>query len=360
MVDFVINDVNGNNTIVNNGPIVINGDFPDTSGVAVAIGQHPLQVDSASATSITCSPVDVFTSPLPFGSHSLKVTGAGSATKTIFLEIDDTYQVVTLDRVVPPLLAEGLVGVVEGDQLACPKVVGASTLTLTDRGDVTYSPPVPDGTTHNRYWCDVSYGAWASGPVTINGGTPTGPVGWKGTPAPPTAKSGTQYTYSIGLSVNGDRPITLADAGTALPPGLSYDDAAYPETISGVPTTPGVYTGIITRADNGTSADSEPYTITVGEDIPDAPVISLFVAITNTLGEVTLTGRTNTVSGTVYAVVDANSERPTAEQVRDGQNAAGAPARGKGSAAVSTADLSVTITGLPSDTLLYGWLAQWV
>ena len=30
------------------------------------------------------------------------------------------------------------------------------------------------------------------------------------------------------------------------------------------------------------------------------------------------------------------------------------------SAAVSTADLSVTITGLPSDTLLYGWLAQWV
>jgi len=261
---------------------------------------------------------------------------------------------------VPPLLAEGLDGVVEGDQLACPKVVGASTLTLTDRGDVTYSPPVPDGTTHNRYWCDVSYRGWASGPVTINGGTPTGPAGWKGTPVPPTAKSGTQYTYSIGLNVGGDRPITLADAGTALPPGLSYDDAAYPETISGVPTTPGVYTGIITRADNGTSADSEPYTITVGEDIPDAPVISLFVAITNTLGEVTLTGRTNTVSGTVYAVVDANSERPTAEQVRDGLNAAGAPALGKGSASVTAADLAVTITGLPSDTLLYGWLAQWV
>jgi len=27
---------------------------------------------------------------------------------------------------------------------------------------------------------------------------------------------------------------------------------------------------------------------------------------------------------------------------------------------VTTTDLAVTITGLPSDTLLYGWLAQWV
>jgi len=85
-----------------------------------------------------------------------------------------------------------------------------------------------------------------------------------------------------------------------------------------------------------------------------------FAAVTNAVGEVTLKGITGTLSGTVYGVVDASPTSPTKEQVRDGLNAAGAPALGKGSAAVTTADLSVTITGLPSDTLLYGWLAQWV
>jgi len=85
-----------------------------------------------------------------------------------------------------------------------------------------------------------------------------------------------------------------------------------------------------------------------------------FAAVTNAVGEVTLQGITGTLSGTVYGVVDASPTQPTKEQVRDGLNAAGAPALGKGSAAVTTADLSVTITGLPSDTLLYGWLAQWV
>jgi len=85
-----------------------------------------------------------------------------------------------------------------------------------------------------------------------------------------------------------------------------------------------------------------------------------FAAVTDALGEVTLKGITGTLSGTVYGVVDASPTSPTKEQVRDGLNAAGAPALGKGSASVTTTDLSVTITGLPSDTLLYGWLAQWV
>ena len=85
-----------------------------------------------------------------------------------------------------------------------------------------------------------------------------------------------------------------------------------------------------------------------------------FAAVTNAVGEVTLKGITGTLSGTVYGVVDASPTSPTKEQVRDGLNAAGAPALGKGSASVTTTDLAVTITGLPSDTLLYGWLAQWV
>jgi len=105
--------------------------------------------------------------------------------------------------------------------------------------------------------------------------------------------------------------------------------------------------------------DSGQVTINGGA-APGVPSISMFTVLVDTIGEATLKGKTDTTSGTVYAVVDASPTQPTKEQVRDGLNASGAPALGKGSAAVSTADLSVTITGLPSDTLLYGWLAQWV
>jgi len=110
---------------------------------------------------------------------------------------------------------------------------------------------------------------------------------------------------------------------------------------------------------DGNAWDSGPVIIN-GGPAPSVPSISMFTVLTDTIGEATLKGKTDTTSGTVYAVVDASPTKPTNEQVRDGLNAAGAPALGKGSAAVSTADLSVTITGLPSDTLLYGWLAQWV
>jgi len=105
--------------------------------------------------------------------------------------------------------------------------------------------------------------------------------------------------------------------------------------------------------------DSGQVTINGGA-APGVPSISMFTVLVDTIGEATLKGKTDTTSGTVYAVVDASPTKPTNEQVRDGLNAAGAPALGKGSAPVTTADLSVTITGLPSDTLLYGWLAQWV
>ena len=77
--------------------------------------------------------------------------------------------------------------------------------------------------------------------------------------------------------------------------------------------------------------DSGLVTINGGE-APGDPVISAWAAKVTELGEVTLKGRTDTARGTVYAIVDASPTQPTNEQVRDGLNAAGAPALGKGSA----------------------------
>jgi hypothetical protein len=262
----VVDDVNGNNIIERNGPIAINGQFPGSAATA-SLGGHPLTVTNVTQSVITCAPLDVFASPLPFGPHTLTVDATaeqGAASVAVELVVDTDHQAVTLTSVTPPLLAEGLSADV-GDQLACPMTVSSSSLLLTSDGDVVYSPAVADGRSHTRYWYDASSTVWDSGLVTINGG-----------------------------------------------------------------------------------------------EAPGEPVISAWTAKVTELGEVTLTGRTDTARGTVYAIVDASPTQPTNEQVRDGLNAAGAPALGKGSAAVTTADLSVTITGLPSDTLLYGWLAQWV
>ena len=262
----VVDDVNGNNVIERNGPIAINGQFPGNAATA-SLGGHPLTVTNVTQSAITCAPLDVFASPLPFGSHTLTVDATaeqGTASLTVELVVDVETQAVTLTSVTPPLLAEGLSADV-GDQLACPMTVSSSSLLLTSDGDVVYSPAMADGRSHTRYWYDASSTVWDSGLVTINGGEELG-----------------------------------------------------------------------------------------------EPVISAWTAKVTELGEVTLTGRTDTARGTVYAIVDASPTQPTNEQVRDGLNAAGAPALGKGSASVTTTDLAVTITGLPSDTLLYGWLAQWV
>ena len=167
--------------------------------------------------------------------------------------------------------------------------------------------------------------------------------------------AGVQPYLSQGLSVvNGDQMATENTVGGATLLLAPDTDVVY---------TPAVADGAThTRYWYDVSAgqwDSGQVTINGGA-APGVPSISMFTVLTDTIGEATLKGKTDTTSGTVYAVVDASPTSPTNEQVRDGLNAAGAPALGKGSAAVSTADLSVTITGLPSDTLLYGWLAQWV
>jgi hypothetical protein len=316
-------------------PVTIRGE--DLSGVsAVTIGERRLGVVSRRHDALICEAFNIFQSPFAFGETvPLTVTGsAGTHTVHVTLEPPEGVQYVVVDGV-QPYLSQGL-AVVDGDQMATETDRGSVALLLSPNTDVKYTPAAPDGTIHMRYWYNPRTLAWGEGTVTVDGGLASGPVEWTGTPTPPPAAVGASYTYTIGTLVAGDRPITLTDAGTALPPGLSYDDAAYPETISGVPTTPGVYTGIITRADNGTSADSEPYTITVWQKIP---TISMFTVLTNTIGEATLMGKTDTPSGTVYAIVDTSPNRPTNEQIKNGLNAAGQPALGAGSATVSPGGL---------------------
>jgi len=261
---LIVKNVNDTNTIVSGGPIVINGQ--SMSGAdTVTVGGYPLTIISTTDTFVECEPMDVFASPIPFGATVPVAVSDATVTASIDVVITppETIKHVTVDGV-GPYLSQGL-GVVDGDQMAVKVDVGASTLMLFADTDVLYSPAVADGTTHTRYWYDVSAGQWDSGQVTINGGA-----------------------------------------------------------------------------------------------APGVPSISMFTVLADTMGEATLKGKTDTTSGTVYAIVDASPTQPTNEQVRDGLNAAGAPALGKGSASVTTTDLAVTITGLPSDTLLYGWLAQWV
>ena len=135
----VVDNVNGNNVIVRNGPIAINGQFPGNAATA-SLGGHPLTVTNVTQSVITCAPLDVFASPLPFGSHTLTVDATadqGTASVTVELVVDVETQVVTLTSVTPPLLAEGLSADV-GDQLACPMTVSSSSLLLTSDGDVVY------------------------------------------------------------------------------------------------------------------------------------------------------------------------------------------------------------------------------
>ena len=161
-------------------------------------------------------------------------------------------------------MAEGIEGVVNGDLLECQVALGNSAISLLDDADAIYDPAVPDGSTHDRWHYSQQRGAWDSGQVVINGDPDIPPEPkpprWTGTPNPPAATEGNPYEYVIGYMLEGDRPMTLTDAGTPLPNGLSYDDSEYPEKIVG--TIPGGVggsetAGIITRATNATNDSAE-------------------------------------------------------------------------------------------------------
>ena len=151
---YALSDVNGDNVIVRNGPVVINGTFP-AGDLTVEIGGHPLVVDSATDTTIVCAPVDVFATPLSFGTHTLTVTELELPGLSVSLTIDPEHQVVTLTSVTPPLITQGLSAAV-GNQVACLKSVGGSVLEMSPEGDVVYWPAMVDGNSHPRYWYDGS------------------------------------------------------------------------------------------------------------------------------------------------------------------------------------------------------------
>ena len=245
-----ITDVNGDNNIVSNGVIAVNGTFP-APVTAASIDGYALTVASQTATTVTLTPFNVFNSTRPFGAGVLTLDdGTTQDTQAITLSPATGTQYVVVAGV-QPYLAAGL-DVADGDQMACDTAVAGSTMTLSANTDVVYSPAAPDGVVHNRHWYDVTTSTWDSGTVRVDRpGAVANPPVWRATPNPPAASIGVPYSYAIGGLLDGKRPMTLTDAGAALPAGLSYDDSAYPETITGTPTVSGAVAGIVTRADNG-------------------------------------------------------------------------------------------------------------
>jgi hypothetical protein len=256
-----IGKVNDDNTIVNNGPIVVDGTFNEPI-TQVDIDGHELTIIDAESERTNCAPFDIHATALDYGPHTLTVRNAldESASIAITTKPPTDSQYVT-GASVDTVYGLAQEGGADGDQWETVDNIAGSNVVLSDDTNLLITPAAIDGASRN-YW-RYSGGTWVQSSYIINGS-------------------------GQGFEIWG------------------------------------------------------------------------FAAVTNAVGEVTLKGITGTLSGTVYGVVDASPTQPTKEQVRDGLNAAGAPALGKGSAAVTTADLSVTITGLPSDTLLYGWLAQWV
>ena len=144
---LVITSVNGNNTVTNGQPIVIYGEL--LSGATdVDIGGHTLSILTATDEQIECAALQVFDSPLPFGGP-VNVTVSDGATQgsqavTVLPSADIQYVDVAG---VQPYLSAGL-AVLDGHQMAAPAAIGA----LYPNTDFHYSPAMPHGGTHDRYW----------------------------------------------------------------------------------------------------------------------------------------------------------------------------------------------------------------
>ena len=109
--------------------------------------------------------------------------------------------------------------------------------------------PTAEGTTNTAITATNSQGADTSAALDIEvRGLSHAPL-WFGVPSPPNARLGVEYSYAIGVLIEGDRPMTLTDVGDPLPEGLSYDVSSYPERIVGTPTEDGSFT-IVTSASN--------------------------------------------------------------------------------------------------------------
>jgi len=212
-----LGDVNGNNIIEHDGPIVAHGQFPNPITVAT-LGGYPLTVSDQTSTTVTFWPLNVFGSTLPFGTHEFLLDDALQddlrAVIDVSLVVDTAHQYVTVAGV-QPYLASGL-AVVDGDQMACETSVAGSTLTLSPDTDVIYAPALPDGTTHRRGWYSVSAGEWENGLVEVL----TEPPDLE--PSPPTYQDisiGRWDDATVDLSVGWTNAAPSGFTATGLPSG---------------------------------------------------------------------------------------------------------------------------------------------
>ena len=276
---FAIGDINGGASIRSGGDIVITGTLLDTVTEAYltdGVDPYQLNIISQNPGQITCSPVNVMDTKLPYaasadGSISVSLSdGAIQQNKTVIFIQETGYEYQVLSGVDNTLMAVGL-GAQDGDILEVEDGVGLSNLILFADSDVHYDPGVVPGQQHTRRFYDASTKTWDAGLVVIN---PTGVGGpspkWIAVPAPPEGSVGTPYSYAIGNVLEGDRPMTLENIGNALPAGLSINAGINPEVIEGTPTTAGTSSGININATNAVAgpASSSPFQIVIAATAP--------------------------------------------------------------------------------------------
>ena len=240
-----ITNVNGDNVIQSLGAITINGNFPDNVD-SVVIGGLAISVASQTLTTITCPPFDVHQTSLPFGDHLLVVDDAST---TIALNPSAGYQYKTVVGLIADGSLKDIPGAADGHQVEIPTHFNTIELTLYEDSDVLLSPRMLNDDSFVRWWHNGSI--WQGGPITIFQGV-FEDVSWVGTPSPPAAVIGVQYSYSLSSLIQGDRPIDLTITAGELPEGLSVNSAI--EVIEGAATEVGTFTDIEITASNSVAA----------------------------------------------------------------------------------------------------------
>ena len=318
-----ISNVNGSNSADSNGQFFINGaELDGTTAVRVTDGVNPhVLAFTASEARITVTPWDIHDTLLVAGTLTLEVDHPeGNMTHDYIQNIDPDNQLVTLASVDTNFMAKDITGVADGWLLEVPLTVAGSSITLEADSDTIYSPAVPQGTTHTRWAYDNVTPLWDSGTVTINQAAVAPPDApqWIGNPNPITALADQAYEYVLADLITGERPITLSDAGNALPTGLAYN-STYPESIVG--TAPGVIgssitTGIVILATNANGSDeSAPCSITVkGYPVLTEQAVS---GITENSAEIRV--RTDQAGGFLHWVAHQGTQpAPTGPQIEAG------------------------------------------
>ena len=241
-----IQDVNGNNAVLDKASFVINGTFPSTIST-VTLGGVAVGIQSQDANTVITDAIDWRTGTQAYGDYPVVVSdGSNTDSKTVAVGLEVTSTGVTLaGTLLPDGVIKELAGAKVGDQIVLPNPVAGSAVTMTPDADVIFAPALPNETTMARWWFNGS--VWAEDTITIYRGGATAPF-WKGPLDPPDAAVGQDYEYIFGGLVGGDKPMVYSIASGALPPGFYLDQAR--ESIRGVGQTPATFSGLSITADN--------------------------------------------------------------------------------------------------------------